>query len=345
MDKALKILEKVVPEAIKNLQDRLDILQTIYKNQPIGRRKLSTILGKSERTIRTEIDVLKDINLVEVVSRGIHLTENGETVLKSVKLKDNTLTMLEERIKELFHIETCKVVPGSIDDIQGAERCFQSFGQALTSLLDEKLPLGNNTIAVTGGTTLSQVVKYVDDIVSQYRNFDIVSARGSGTGSPLIQSTMIGHLLSTSISGNNYTLSVPEQISSELYEPLSKEPTVVSVLERLYSANCLLYSVGDAQTMLERRGVSTEDKNTITRENAVGEVLGVFFNENGQIVHRVARIGLKLEDLQKVPLEILIVAGTTKVKALSAYMEIASSKTNLIIDEALAKLVLKEHKI
>lgn len=349
MRKTLELLTDIVPECMAVLKLRLDILNVVKHTYPIGRRKLAEFLNKSERTIRTEVDHLKSQQLVTFVSKGIVLTEKGMRLLQDTlplyESSDEELYVMAESIKRLFRIKACKVVKGSVDNDIISKNCFEQFGRVLTDVLDKELPVGNNTIAVTGGTTLSKVVRHVESRLTHDRTFDIVSARGSGVGSPIIQSTMVGHLLSTQLSGNNYTLAIPEQLSSSLYEPLLKEPTVVRVLEKLHHANCLLYSVGSAETMLERRGVSQEDWIRITKERAVGEALGVFFNEKGQIVHRLARIGLELEDLEKVPLEILIVAGQQKLQALTAYMEIVSSKTILIIDEALAKLVLNEHKL
>ena len=47
------------------LQERFQILRNIYWMQPIGRRSLSETMGITERVLRTETDVLKQLNLIE----------------------------------------------------------------------------------------------------------------------------------------------------------------------------------------------------------------------------------------------------------------------------------------
>ena len=51
-----KLLKKFIPESIEIFKKRYTILQSIYINQPIGRRSLATLLEISERTVRSETD-------------------------------------------------------------------------------------------------------------------------------------------------------------------------------------------------------------------------------------------------------------------------------------------------
>ena len=59
------------------MQTRMQILQYIRLMQPIGRRNLSASLGMTERVLRSEVQVLKEQNLVHVASSGMTLTEEG----------------------------------------------------------------------------------------------------------------------------------------------------------------------------------------------------------------------------------------------------------------------------
>ena len=66
LQEILKLQQKLVPEFLELLEKRYNILRTIYYEQPIGRRVLANNLGIGERIVRTEIDLLKKQNLIEI---------------------------------------------------------------------------------------------------------------------------------------------------------------------------------------------------------------------------------------------------------------------------------------
>jgi central glycolytic genes regulator len=72
-------------------------------------------------------------------------------------------------------------------------------------------------------------------------------------------------------------------------------------------------------------------------DHAVGEAFGYYFNEAGDIVHKVTTIGMQLEDLKKIPNIIAVAGGASKAKAIKAYMKQAPAETVLITDEGVAK--------
>ena len=68
MLKEFKMIEAVAPDMLDVLQRK--ILRNIYWMQPIGRRSLSETMGITERVLRTETDVLKQLNLIEPSKAG-----------------------------------------------------------------------------------------------------------------------------------------------------------------------------------------------------------------------------------------------------------------------------------
>ena len=93
-------------------------------------------------------------------------------------------------------------------------------------------------------------------------------------------------------------LYVPDQVSTEVYKSFIKDPDIKEVLDLINSANMVLHGIGDAITMAERRKTSEEILEKILAGNAVGEAFGYYFNEEGEVVHKVTTIGLQLEDLK-----------------------------------------------
>jgi central glycolytic genes regulator len=106
-------------------------------------------------------------------------------------------------------------------------------------------------------------------------------------------------------------------------------------------ANCVVHSIGRAVHMAARRKMSEDEIVRLKQKNAVAESFGYFFDENGEIVHKVPRIGLSLEDIQKMPTILAVAGGKSKVKAITAYMKNAPKQTWLITDEAAANEILK----
>lgn len=76
----IKMIESVAPDIIEVLQERYKILRNIYWMQPIGRRSLSESMGITERVLRTETDLLKNLNLIDTSKSGMTLTTKGEEV-------------------------------------------------------------------------------------------------------------------------------------------------------------------------------------------------------------------------------------------------------------------------
>jgi central glycolytic genes regulator len=93
--------------------------------------------------------------------------------------------------------------------------------------------------------------------------------------------------------------------------------------------------------MAERRKSKPEVKQKLENQVAVGEAFGYYFNEKGEIVHKVLTIGLQLEDLEQIPNVIAVAGGSSKAKAIKAYMKKAPASTILITDEGAARKLLK----
>jgi central glycolytic genes regulator len=85
INKILNIQKKIVPETIDLLIKRYEILKIISSEHPIGRRALSNKLGITERSMRTEIEKLNEINLISIHSSGVELTLEGATMLSEVQ--------------------------------------------------------------------------------------------------------------------------------------------------------------------------------------------------------------------------------------------------------------------
>ena len=106
--------KKLLPDLLPVMQTRMQILQYIRLMQPIGRRNLSASLGMTERVLRSEVQVLKEQNLVHVASSGMTLTEEGTALVLALEdfMKEiSGLKVLEKQLKETLDLDEVFVVP------------------------------------------------------------------------------------------------------------------------------------------------------------------------------------------------------------------------------------------
>ena len=93
--------------------------------------------------------------------------------------------------------------------------------------------------------------------------------------------------------------------------------------------------------MAARRKMTEKELVMLKQANAVAESFGYFSMKKGEVVYKVPRIGIELQDLAKVPIIMAIAGGKSKPKQFEAYMKNAPKQTWLITDEAAANEILK----
>ena len=103
MEDLLKIQQKLIPEVIEIMAKRYLVLREISLSGPIGRRALANNLQNSERIIRTETELLKQQGLIDVASKGMTITQEGQQLLKDLKdaMRDVIgINQLQEEIRQ-----------------------------------------------------------------------------------------------------------------------------------------------------------------------------------------------------------------------------------------------------
>ena len=340
MEQDWKLIESLAPEMAKTVIERYQILRNIYWMQPVGRRLLAEKLNVSERSLRTDTDDLRQQNLIAVSKSGMHVTPEGLQVVDGLThLMDNILgrDQIERRLEKLFGIRQAIVVDGNSDS---EKPVLAEFGKIVSQLLDVHLPHKENIIAVMGGTTMATVASHMQPLEHERHNI-FVPARG-GIGELVnIQANAISSVMAQKTKGSYRALYVPEQVSPETYGPLLQEPAVQEVVKLIEKSDCVIYSIGKALHMAARRKMSAENLSMLKQKRAVAESFGYFFNEDGEVVYKIPRIGLQLKDIKRIPLEIAVVGGKSKGKAVKAYLKNAPQQTCLVTDLACANEILK----
>lgn len=345
MQNELTMLEILAPDMKAIIEQRYQILRNIHWNAPIGRRLLAEKVHLTERVLRGECELLKMQHLIETSQSGMVLSKKGEKLLFDLEHVMDSLTGMEKverALTEFFGNQQCLVIAG---DSEKQTKVLEDFGHEATQLLTELLPNGDNIIAVMGGTTMAAIAENFDTLETATRKNVFVPARGGIGESLSVQANTVAANLAAKSGGKYRALYVPEQLKNDTYELLIQEPAIQEVLSQILQSNCVIHSIGRALHMANRRGMSEEEIVNLRKLGAVAESFGYFFNEQGQIVYKLARIGLQLKQLEKIPYIVTIAGGKSKAKAVCAYMKNAPTQTRLILDEACANEILKGHPL
>ena len=341
MKDSISVLQKIIPDLISILTHRYRILEVIYKEAPIGRRGLSEYMHQSERTLRTETDFLRQQALVTSSKAGMELTTKGIRVFTELQsIMDNLMKMnaKEEALANKLKVQFCRIVPGDVDQ---NKNILNNLGIEAVKLFDELLPYGTFIVAVAGGSTMAAMAQNLNTDLSEQRDFTFVPSRG-GLGELMsIQANTISDLMAQATDGKNIALFAPDNLSEQAYQSLKNEPSIRQTVDMIQKANCLLYSIGNAKVMMDRRKMTDEEIKILVDQDAVGEAFGCYFNSKGEIVFRLSRFGLQIKDIEKIPYAIAIAGGTSKARAIEAYFHIAPEHTWLVTDEGAANLILK----
>lgn len=338
MQEILAIQKKIVPELIDILEKRYNILRTIYFNQPIGRRVLATELSLGERIVRTEINFLKEQNLIEINTPGMSVTEEGLRVVEQLNdfmYEIKGLNDIEEYIKNALGLKDVVIVPG---DVESNPYVLKELGKAASSYVKDIIK-DNSIIAITGGSTIKELVEAFPK-VNNVSNVLVLPARGGMGRRMESQANTLAATLAQKVNGSYKLLHIPENVSVEVLNGLLKEKQIKDVIECIHKADILIYGIGNAIHMAEKRGTSEEFIEELRNNGAVGEAYGCYFDKHSKVVSENATIGIKINDAKKISTHIAVAAGKNKVEAIIA-AEMNDSNAVLITDEAAATKIVE----
>ncbi|PLS17962.1 hypothetical protein CVD28_09755 [Bacillus sp. M6-12] len=335
----LDIQQRLLPDFLNVMQKRYHILRYIRSMQPVGRRSLALSLNLTERTLRSEVEFLKEQNLIEVFSSGMRLSGEGEDILQKLEgimREVMGIDIMEKKLRDALNLREIVIVPGNSDESPWVK---SELGKAAAARMKREWQ-GKNIIAVTGGSTIAEVANMLTPVTNG-QELLFVPARGGLGENVHNQANTIAAQMAHKTNASYKVLYVPDQVSDEAYQSFLKDPGIKEVFSLIKTANMVIHGIGDAIKMAERRKTSLENLKVIEEGQAVGEAFGYYFNENGEIVYKVRTVGIQLNDLRHINSVIAVAGGTSKAKAIRSYMKAAPASTILITDEAAAIELIK----
>lgn len=345
MQEILALQKKIVPELVEVLEKRYNILRTIYYNQPIGRRVLANELNLGERIVRTEISFLKSQGLIEVNTPGMSVTEDGKVIVKSLKEFIHELKGLddiEEDLKNFLGLKDVIIVPG---DIETNPTVLKDLGKAAANYV-KGIIKDDNIIAITGGSTMKEVVEAFPKI-NNISNALVVPGRGGMGRKVESQANTLAASLAKKINASYKLLHIPENVSAEVLDGLLKESQVKDVIDSIQKADILIYGIGNAIHMAKKRGASEEFIEELEKMGAIGEAYGCYFNKESQMISENSAMGINLKNAKKIKTHIAVAAGKNKIDAIIA-AEMNNPNTVLVTDENTGRAIceiIKSNKL
>ncbi len=341
MREILDIQKQLLPDLMDIMKKRYSILHHILVSGVVGRRTLASSLDMTERVLRGEVDFLKEQGLLETDATGMKISESGRQLLEAmepiVKVAFG-LTDLEENIRKAFNLTQVIIVPGDSDQSSFTKK---ELGRAGAAAL-RKYVGKDDIIAVTGGSTMAQIANNLA-ISSKMKGSLFVPARGGLGESVDMQANTIASTMAKKTGGKYRMLHVPDHLGEEAYQSLIQDSQIREVVEAVRSCRIVVHGIGDAMVMARRRKVDAETTRSLQNDGALAEAFGYYFDRQGNVVHKMPTVGLRLEDLQRVEVVIGVAGGKSKGEAIASVLRYGQEDV-LVIDEAAAIEVMEHVK-
>lgn len=332
-------LHKIIPEGILALERRYEILKAVHYSEPIGRRVLSLNLNISERIIRTETDFLKQNGFIKVTSLGMEITSEGHNIVRELEnliYALRGLTEIEKEVSKILNISKVVIVPGDTDK---NEMVKKDIGKAAARIFKGIIQPGN-TIALTGGTTVLQMVNAIQPLNNIYEDVFVLPARGSIGNKVEYQSNTLASQLASKLGADYKLLNIPDHLSKKSLDSISKEPEIKDTLQKVSNTDILIFGIGNALRMAKRRGLPEPIIDFLRRKQAVAEAFGYYFNLQGKIVYSSRSVGIQLDEINNISYMIAVAGGSSKAQAIMAAGHLLK-KGCIVIDEGAANEIIK----
>lgn len=337
----VELLSSFVPEFREIFVRRYEILEYLNRTGTITEEELAEKLNISKETINYEITKLKDIGLIEVNSSMISVNKKARVNLKRFNdtYRDlNNLKELGAKVTSLLGIEEVIVVKG---DYSKGDYAFYNLAAATARLINLSICEGD-LMGITGGKTLRSIA---DKLSESKRDLGItvIPARGSLGSVVEYQSNSIAAIIADKLHCEYKLFPVPDTVSDEAMNMLLENEEVSETYQMLKHLDLLIFGVGRADEMLERKGIDKEKTKEILDQGAVSEVIGHYFDKEGKEIYVAPSSGISLQDFLKIPIVIGVCGGVEKSEAIVSISNLRKDMV-LVIDESAANCILNTRR-
>ncbi len=338
INKIFEVQNKVVPETADLLMKRYEILKVVSTFQPIGRRNLSSKLGITERVMRTEIDKMKEMNLIDIQSAGVNLTDAGLKLLSEIHdtfYYIKNLSDIELKLMEKLKLKRVAVVSG---DSERDAFTFNDLGKKAAEIVLELIK-NDTVLGISGGTTMACVVNQMKR-KKGIKNVLVVPARGGLSEELEIQANTIAANLAEKLDAPYKLLHIPDNLDEQELNVLKNNKLINDVLNDIQRINLLVFGLGNAREMAARRKSDKSVFNKIESDCLTAEAFGYFFNRDGNVKMQTNSVGITMENFRMIKNSVGVAGGGSKAEAIYSISKF-NNHFILVTDEAAAKKILE----
>lgn len=327
----------LIPEMLKEAQERYEILLQIQRSEPVGRHLLILQTGLSEKVVRAHLSALTRAGLIFARPSGLALSSKGKSLLTPLSryfMKRPSSEKLALRLQEALSMERVILVRGD-SATKDAVRTDVMKEAALDLLMSFR---EGDVIAVSGGPDIAGLV---DEMPHLEMDVTIVPARG-GFGKKLeYQPNVISAALAERIGGQYEILHIPDGFSPELISAMRKEiPDMPSIEDKIHHADYLLTGVYNAQDMALWHDLPEDVQQRLETSGAAGEALGVYADVKGKVLYRTYNVGVSLDEIADIPHVLIVAGGSDRALSILA-MARAGLRGTLVTDEGAGNEILR----
>ncbi|MFH1879277.1 MAG: sugar-binding domain-containing protein [Bacillota bacterium] len=336
-DDYFALMQTIAPDLAEQIERRALVLERIDALQPVGRRMLAGRLNLPEREVRSIAATLKDNGLVTLGAAGMALTPEAENIMPAARRFSRELrglTRMEAALGKLLHVPRVYVAAGDADQ---DPHVLHEVGRLAAGKLRSILRSGA-TLAVTGGQTMLALAQTLPHGTPM--NVMVVPARG-GIGRELeTQANTVAAEIAARLGGHHRLMHLPDDVDDAAMTELRRMPDVSETLDLLQRADVVLYGIGRADEMGQKRQLPAELFNAVLLRGAKAEAYGCYFNLDGDVVYSASSVSRDLGKLKPDCAMIAVAAGGRKADAIRAVMN-SRPQAMLVTDEGAARAMLK----
>jgi central glycolytic genes regulator len=154
-----------------------------------------------------------------------------------------------------------------------------------------------------------------------------------------MQANTIASIMAKRTGGQYRMLHVPDHLGEAAYQSLMNDPNIQEIVAVIRKARIVIHGIGNAMTMARRRKTDQKTVEWLQQEGAHAEAFGYYFDRNGNVVHKMPTVGLKLEDIVQIEVVIGVAGGSSKAEAIESILKFGHEDV-LITDEAAAQVIV-----
>ena len=337
MDQVMELLQRLAPEEVAAMEQRYEILSAISLKGPIGRRSLSGANSAQERSERHHCEVLRAEGLIEAAQEGMRATQAGERVLLSLGPMMRSLTgtgRMAAQLSRLLRVEHVVIQAGAVadDELRKRELCHTA-AQYVSRWLT-----GAHPLAILGGTTMPQLAQQKPQ--GNYPELIVLPARGGMGERVEMQANLVAAQMAGRLNAQYRMLHLPDDVNAGTMERLMERASIAEVVAMIRQPDILIYSIGRADELMQRRGLAKQARRMLEAKGAVAEALGMYFDREGRSLLSASAVGPDLTRLAAIPRTVAVAGGAHKAEAILAAVR-ATHPSALFLDESAAAAMLE----